>query len=243
MKDPLYSNDYLREEDPKYYISQKTGRGPLSENWIEEYWQEIKDEKVPMGSGKAIMCAYKLCKVEFRYWGMQTKIEKFIHDVGKFRTRILTTMWFLNVNVALRKTMLRAHRQAWAWQDEWHGLTMDDIREIERQTQLALKRKMGQEIPDDEDDSSSTLSTLLLSIMYFLIINVASCFPSIYLLAAGIQKEDKAKLAATLGSIEKTEDTVTPPSKKKNQVPVIQRGDSSGEHSPQDTINDYCLSR
>lgn len=40
--------------------------------------------------------------------------------------------------------MLRAHRQAWAWQDEWHGLTMEDIREIERQTQLALKRKMGQ---------------------------------------------------------------------------------------------------
>lgn len=46
--------------------------------------------------------------------------------------------------LALRKTMLRAHRQAWAWQDEWHGLTMEDIREIERQTQLALKRKMGQ---------------------------------------------------------------------------------------------------
>lgn len=46
--------------------------------------------------------------------------------------------------LALRKTMLRAHRQAWAWQDEWHGLTMENIREIERQTQLALKRKMGQ---------------------------------------------------------------------------------------------------
>lgn len=30
------------------------------------------------------MCAYKLCKVEFRYWGMQTKIEKFIHDVGMY---------------------------------------------------------------------------------------------------------------------------------------------------------------
>ncbi len=30
------------------------------------------------------MCAYKLCKVEFRYWGMQTKIERFIHDIGKW---------------------------------------------------------------------------------------------------------------------------------------------------------------
>lgn len=39
--------------------------------------------------------------------------------------------------------MVRAHRQAWAWQDEWHGLTMDDIREIEKQTQEALKMTMA----------------------------------------------------------------------------------------------------
>lgn len=80
------------------------------------------------------MCAYKLCRVEFKYWGMQTKLEKFIHDT------------------ALRKTMLRAHRQAWAWQDEWHGLTMDDIREIEKATQLALQRTMGNESTEDDCD-------------------------------------------------------------------------------------------
>lgn len=39
--------------------------------------------------------------------------------------------------------MLRAHRQAWCWQDEYHGLTMDDIRRLERETQLALKAKMA----------------------------------------------------------------------------------------------------
>ena len=27
--------------------------------------------------------------------------------------------------MALRKTMLKAHLQAWIWQDEWHGLTME----------------------------------------------------------------------------------------------------------------------
>ena len=48
---------------------------------------------MPTSSGQSIMCAYKLCKVEFRYWGMQSKIERFIHDM------------------ALRNTMLRAHRQ------------------------------------------------------------------------------------------------------------------------------------
>ena len=58
----------------------------------------------PWPGGHAIMCAYKLCKVEFRYWGMQSKIERFIHDM------------------ALRNTMLRAHRQAWVWQvsDSYH---------------------------------------------------------------------------------------------------------------------------
>ena len=76
------------------------------------------------------MCAYKLCKVEFRYWGMQSKIERFIHDT------------------ALRNTMLRAHRQAWVWQDEWFGLSIEDIREIERKTAEELKRKMRGELED-----------------------------------------------------------------------------------------------
>ena len=39
--------------------------------------------------------------------------------------------------------MLRAHRQAWAWQDEWVGLTIDDIRRLERETKLILQRKLG----------------------------------------------------------------------------------------------------
>lgn len=39
--------------------------------------------------------------------------------------------------------MLRAHRQAWAWQDEWVGLTIDDIRQLERETQQILRKKLG----------------------------------------------------------------------------------------------------
>jgi hypothetical protein len=31
---------------------------------------------------ETIMCAYKLCRVEFRYWGMQSKCERFIHEIG-----------------------------------------------------------------------------------------------------------------------------------------------------------------
>ncbi|XP_017470722.1 PREDICTED: protein retinal degeneration B-like, partial [Rhagoletis zephyria] len=139
VKDQLYGGDYVKEEDPKLFVSEKTGRGPLSEDWLEEYWREVKGKKQPTARNMSLMCAYKICRVEFRYWGMQTKLEKFIHDV------------------ALRKTMVRAHRQAWAWQDEWHGLTIEDIREIERQTQLALAKKMGgaEESESDAEDADS----------------------------------------------------------------------------------------
>ncbi|CAH0548015.1 unnamed protein product [Brassicogethes aeneus] len=189
VKDVLYGADYVKDEDPLHYVSEKSGRGPLSNDWLEEYWDELKGKSQPH-NGKSLMCAYKLCRVEFRYWGMQTKIEKFIHDI------------------ALRKTMLRAHRQAWAWQDEWHGLTMEDIREIEKQTQQALKRKMGQtEDEIDEDDNLNNSSS----------------------------KEDPGKtLAATLGSIEVCEDS---PLLTKTNIPTIQTaGSSDGDLSPEDDI-------
>lgn len=64
----------------------------------------------------------------------------------------------LCVCIALRKTMFRAHRQAWAWQDEWHGLTMEDIRELERQTQLALQKKMGLENGSGDEDDGTTFN-------------------------------------------------------------------------------------
>ncbi|XP_073916794.1 membrane-associated phosphatidylinositol transfer protein 2 isoform X8 [Castor canadensis] len=121
VKDPVPPNEYKTEEDPKLFQSTKTHRGPLSDNWIEEYKRRL----LP------VMCAYKLCKVEFRYWGMQSKIERFIHDTG------------------LRRVMVRAHRQAWCWQDEWYGLSMENIRELEREAQLMLSRKMAQFTEDE----------------------------------------------------------------------------------------------
>lgn len=114
VKDQLFGSDYVEDEDPTKYISKSTGRGPLNSDWIDEGYKEGK-----------IMCAYKLCRVEFKFWGMQSKIERFIHDS------------------ALRRVMLRAHRQAWAWQDEWIGLTMDDIRRLEKETQEHLAQTMA----------------------------------------------------------------------------------------------------
>lgn len=114
----------MESEDPTTFVSEKTGRGPLEGDWIAKGWDK-----------KEIMCAYKLCRVEFRVWGAQGRIEKFIHDV------------------ALRKVMLRAHRQAWAWQDEWYGLTMEDVRKIEKETQELLAQKMASKTDETADES------------------------------------------------------------------------------------------
>ena len=81
VKDPISSGDYKKEEDPKLFISEKTKRGPLTDNWLAEY---ARDSKIP-GKKKCVMTAYKLCRVEFKYWGMQNKIERFIHDIGLYR--------------------------------------------------------------------------------------------------------------------------------------------------------------
>ncbi|KAM3940597.1 membrane-associated phosphatidylinositol transfer protein 2 isoform 15-T17 [Leptodactylus fuscus] len=148
VKDPIPPHEYKPEEDPKIYKSSKTKRGPLSDDWIEEHRNNLG--RCP------IMCAYKLCKVEFRYWGMQSKIERFIHDVG------------------LRKVMVRAHRQAWCWQDEWWGLTIEDIRQLEKETQLMLAQKMAQfslseneaeqhgakESPNEKDSETKVITSI-----------------------------------------------------------------------------------
>ncbi|XP_028907890.1 membrane-associated phosphatidylinositol transfer protein 2 isoform X5 [Ornithorhynchus anatinus] len=128
VRDPIPPNEYKSEEDPRLYKSAKTKRGPLSDDWIEECTRHP--------GHFPIMCAYKLCKVEFRYWGMQSKIERFIHDVG------------------LRKVMVRAHRQAWCWQDEWYGLTIEDIRQLEKEAQLMLAQKMAQFCSSESDSEA-----------------------------------------------------------------------------------------
>lgn len=108
------ASDYKEEEDPTVYQSKVTNRGPLSASWLAEI---AGKEEAEWGS---VMCSYKLCKVEFRYWGIQKRVENFIHDF------------------ALRRTMLKAHQQAWAWQDEWHHLNIDDIRKLELEAQRRL---------------------------------------------------------------------------------------------------------
>uniref|UniRef100_A0A8B9N8L0 Cytoplasmic phosphatidylinositol transfer protein 1 n=1 Tax=Accipiter nisus TaxID=211598 RepID=A0A8B9N8L0_9AVES len=86
--DEIPERYYKESEDPKYFKSQKTGRGQLKEGWRETH--------------QPIMCSYKLVTVKFEVWGLQTRVEQFVHKV-------------------VRDILLIGHRQAFAWVDEWYG--------------------------------------------------------------------------------------------------------------------------
>jgi hypothetical protein len=102
VKDAYLSREPTPEDDCTKFVSSKTGRGPLLENW-----KEIPQPNYP------IMCSYKVIKVFFEVWGFQTRVEAGVHR-------------------AVRDIILKGHKQAFLWIDEWHGLTNEDIREYER---------------------------------------------------------------------------------------------------------------
>uniref|UniRef100_A0A668AQ88 Phosphatidylinositol transfer protein beta isoform n=1 Tax=Myripristis murdjan TaxID=586833 RepID=A0A668AQ88_9TELE len=110
-RDQVAPSDYKPDEDPALFKSTKTGRGPLGPIWKTELASKTDCPR---------MCAYKLVTVKFRWWGLQTKVENFIHKQEK---RIFTNF----------------HRQLFCWIDKWVELSMDDIRRMEAETQKELE--------------------------------------------------------------------------------------------------------
>ncbi|GCB71420.1 hypothetical protein scyTo_0001562 [Scyliorhinus torazame] len=97
--DEIPERYYKDSEDLRYFKSEKTQRGMLKEGWREHQ--------------KPIMCSYKLVTVKFEVWGLQTRVEQFVHKV-------------------IRDVLMIGHRQAFAWVDEWYDMTMDDVRKYEK---------------------------------------------------------------------------------------------------------------
>ncbi|XP_069785856.1 cytoplasmic phosphatidylinositol transfer protein 1 isoform X1 [Narcine bancroftii] len=108
--DEISERYYKDSEDLRYFKSEKTQRGMLKEGWRE--------------TQKPIMCSYKLVTVKFEVWGLQTRVEQFVHKV-------------------IRDILMIGHRQAFAWVDEWFDMTMNEVREFERATQEATNKKIG----------------------------------------------------------------------------------------------------
>lgn len=64
--DDVSEKHYKKEEDPKFFTSKVTNRGPLMEEW--------------RNHDKPVMCSYKLVNVAFEVWGFQTKVETYVHS-------------------------------------------------------------------------------------------------------------------------------------------------------------------
>ncbi|VVC89613.1 unnamed protein product [Leptidea sinapis] len=69
------------------------------------------------------MCCYKLVNTKFEVWGLQTKVEDY-------------------VQTAIREILLLGHRQAFTWMDEWYNMTIEDVRNYEKDMQEKTNLKV-----------------------------------------------------------------------------------------------------
>uniref|UniRef100_A0A3B3ZDM0 Cytoplasmic phosphatidylinositol transfer protein 1 n=1 Tax=Periophthalmus magnuspinnatus TaxID=409849 RepID=A0A3B3ZDM0_9GOBI len=125
--DEIPERYYKESEDLRYFKSEKTSRGMLQEGW--------RDTQEP------IMCSYKLVTVKFEVWGLQTRVEQFVHKV-------------------VRDVLLLGHRQAFAWVDEWIDMTLDDVRDYERQMHEKTNIKVCLEQPEHSTTNSPSLDEI-----------------------------------------------------------------------------------
>merc|ERR1719327_1603035 len=93
-------------------------------------------EEMPQVMGKdgvTIMTCYKLVSVKFKWFGLQNRVEKYVHTAEK---RIFTLF----------------HRQVFCWMGPhksindttasgWYGMNMADIRRIEEETKAVLDKE------------------------------------------------------------------------------------------------------
>uniref|UniRef100_A0A453IBM6 Phosphatidylinositol transfer protein N-terminal domain-containing protein n=1 Tax=Aegilops tauschii subsp. strangulata TaxID=200361 RepID=A0A453IBM6_AEGTS len=74
-----------------------------------------------MDSCRPVMTIYKLVIMDAPIWGLGERLEDCL-IAGE------------------RALFLACHRMCFAWIDEWYGMTMEQIREMERHTDLLLKK-------------------------------------------------------------------------------------------------------
>lgn len=83
---------------------------------------------------KPMMTCYKLVSAKFEVFGLQTIVENSLHS------------W-------MATNLLKLHKDIFCSIDEWFGLTMEDIRRMEKEVQAELASKMENyqdQIDDDE---------------------------------------------------------------------------------------------
>ncbi|KAL9956912.1 hypothetical protein ACROYT_G038471 [Oculina patagonica] len=96
------------------------------------YFKSKKTGRGPLKEGwrddtQPIMCSYKLVSVQFDVWGLASRVESFVHKV-------------------IQDILLLGHRQAFAWIDDWIGMTIDDVRDYEKEMQEKTNDKVAADV-------------------------------------------------------------------------------------------------
>uniref|UniRef100_A0A3B5AJD5 Cytoplasmic phosphatidylinositol transfer protein 1-like n=1 Tax=Stegastes partitus TaxID=144197 RepID=A0A3B5AJD5_9TELE len=98
-------------------------------------WQSSKTGRGPLEEGwraehQPVMCSYKRVQCSFEVYGFQTRTEELIHR-------------------NIRDILLVGHRQAVAWIDEWHGLSLEEVRAYEQ----AMQEKTNSKVKSSQNGS------------------------------------------------------------------------------------------
>ncbi|KAI8147240.1 hypothetical protein BJV82DRAFT_598317 [Fennellomyces sp. T-0311] len=130
--DKIDPKEYKPHEDPKLVHSIKTGRGPLTDpNWTQ--------------TCEPVMTCYKLVYIEFKWFGIQGKVESFLAKT-------------------IHNLFIKFHRQLFCWMDQWYGMSIQDIRELEEQIKkdLDVRRNEGPAIsvPSPSESASIAASSI-----------------------------------------------------------------------------------
>ncbi|GFR67036.1 phosphatidylinositol transfer protein alpha isoform [Elysia marginata] len=115
--DEIAHMDYKREWDPCLVGSTKAGRSPLPKDGTGEW----------MNTVQPVVTCYKVVRVWFKWFGLQDKMQRSILKECE--------RYFRNY-----------YRQLVCWTDDFYGLTIEDIRKIEEDTEKELQeiRQQGE---------------------------------------------------------------------------------------------------
>ncbi|KAI3461466.1 hypothetical protein Pfo_018129 [Paulownia fortunei] len=88
-----------------------------------------------------VMTAYKLVTIDAPYWGFGSRLEQALL-AGE------------------RALFLESHRNCFGWIDEWYGLPVDMMRELEKQSDSSLNKKLGRPCVVADEEESDDIRTI-----------------------------------------------------------------------------------
>eukprot|EP00188_Purpureofilum_apyrenoidigerum_P006291 Plantae.Rhodophyta-Purpureofilum_apyrenoidigerum.ctg950.p1 GENE.Plantae.Rhodophyta-Purpureofilum_apyrenoidigerum.ctg950~~Plantae.Rhodophyta-Purpureofilum_apyrenoidigerum.ctg950.p1 ORF type:complete len:261 (-),score=59.51 Plantae.Rhodophyta-Purpureofilum_apyrenoidigerum.ctg950:353-1135(-) len=115
--------EYLNLACPDSYAPMTKGEDPTSF----ESTKTGRGKLVPswfLHTEDPVMCAYKVVRFQFKLYGVQKKVEEW----GQF--------------YGMRVPLIQFHRKLFCWMDEWYGLTMKNIRDMEDRTKAITDEKL-----------------------------------------------------------------------------------------------------